>query len=324
MERIRLIWDDCTPIAERRPITKEDIEEDIHIKEFGSEEELLQHLLNLLQYDDEDVEFPEGATMKDKIETILQYFEDPGDGYPNILYASIDGAVLDNVYPYDSLKDLDLEHCSEKEIVDILKKGAEETEDWLKELADRWGVDLSYEYPKEDDLDEELTEASTAFKKAFKNGGDDLDDLIQGKAIARIKDPKSREAAVAAIKADREDVVKQFTGDRKEDQAERAYEKKAEKAAEAGLEESLDEALEDDKMLDLLLKDLNSLDEPIIEEGCKEDLETPEWEKKKEKALEYYNSVKEWAGEQAKNRTCANCNIDLEQLNEWLGENNND
>ena len=85
-----------------------------------------------------------------------------------------------------------------------------------------------------------LAEASSAEKKAFKDGGKDLDDLIQGKAIARIKDPKSREAAIASKKAGRDDVVKSFTGDRKEDQAERSWEKKASKMQKAGLKEDLE------------------------------------------------------------------------------------
>ena len=83
----------------------------------------------------------------------------------------------------------------------------------------------------------ELTEASSAEKRAYKEGGEDIDDLIDGKAIARIKDKKSRDAAVAAKKAGREDVVKAFTGDRKEEQAEKALEKKFDKMQKAGIKD---------------------------------------------------------------------------------------
>lgn len=85
---------------------------------------------------------------------------------------------------------------------------------------------------------ENLEEASSAETRAFKNGGKDLDDLIQGKAIARIKDPKARAAAVAAAKAGRPDAVKAFTGDRKENQAATAYEKKAQAMADAGVKDN--------------------------------------------------------------------------------------
>ena len=83
----------------------------------------------------------------------------------------------------------------------------------------------------------ELSEASSAEKRAYKEGGEDIDDLIDGKAIARIKDKKSRDAAVAAKKAGREDVVKAFTGDRKEEQAEKALEKKFDKMQKAGIKD---------------------------------------------------------------------------------------
>ena len=82
-----------------------------------------------------------------------------------------------------------------------------------------------------------MQEASSAEKKAFKQGGDTMGDLVQGKAIARIKDPKDKEAAIAAAKAGRPDVVKQFTGDRKEDQAYAAVDNKMQKMADAGVKE---------------------------------------------------------------------------------------
>lgn len=112
------------------------------------------------------------------------------------------------------------------------------------ELVDNYSLDDSLELIEES-LEENLEEASSAETKAFKNGGQDLDDLIQGKAIARIKDPEARDAAVAAVKAGRTDVVKQFTGDRKEDQAAAAFEKKAQAMADAGVTENLEEHIND-------------------------------------------------------------------------------
>ena len=94
----------------------------------------------------------------------------------------------------------------------------------------------------------DLSEASSAEKRAYKDGGEDMDDLVTGKAIARIKDEKSRDAAVAAKKAGRDDVVKSFTGDRKEQQAERSIEKKFEKMQKAGADESIKEEVKNVRM----------------------------------------------------------------------------
>lgn len=93
----------------------------------------------------------------------------------------------------------------------------------------------------------ELNEASTAMTRAYKYGGKSADDYIVGKAIARIKDEASRKAAVAAKKAYRDDVVKQFTGERKENQAAMAYEEKAKKMQKAGVQDADEEKPELDK-----------------------------------------------------------------------------
>ena len=117
------------------------------------------------------------------------------------------------------------------------KEGTVEHIDSIGQLHGTWGglavipgVD-KYEVIK---CNESLEEASSAETRAYKNGGKDLDDLIQGKAIARIKDPKARDAAVAAVKAGRPEVAKQFYGDRKEGQAEVAFQDKAKTMADAG------------------------------------------------------------------------------------------
>lgn len=87
------------------------------------------------------------------------------------------------------------------------------------------------------DGDWNLVEASSAEKKAYKDGGQRFADYIQGKAIARIKDPEARDAAVALAKAGNSKVDR-FVGDRKVDQAERSFEKKADKMQKAGVEEA--------------------------------------------------------------------------------------
>ena len=54
--KIRLIWDDCRPTIDRRPITCEDIENDIHLQEFESEDDLIKHLCNLSRCNEDDLE----------------------------------------------------------------------------------------------------------------------------------------------------------------------------------------------------------------------------------------------------------------------------
>lgn len=60
----------------------------------------------------------------------------------------------------------------------------------------------------------------------------------------------------------------------------------------------------------------NKEDTKLINE---EENQKPEWQLKKEKALEYYNKVKEWADD-PKIKTACEYNIDVDRLNEWLGE----
>ena len=437
--KIRLIWDDCSPTLNRRPTTDEDIQEDIHIKEFDNEDDFVQHILDLTNSDMDDLEDAEGSTPFDKAVSLMGYCDDPGDGSPNFLYLSVDGEENTlSTYPYDCLSDLDLENCSEEEIKKVLidnnDEDYEDFETYFDDLMDKLT----------DKNDESLKEASSAEKKAFKKGGQSFNDYIQGKAIARIKDPKVKKAAIAAKKADRDDVVKQFTGDRKENQAIDSFEKKENKMAKAGMldedvitemtklpygllawklgeimmsmnneeayyggwlyiwpdgetkEECMvdfgdkesfyelweyfekyytryhDDGLytEDDNIVnsahridaslglkpienyykknednpnqgddpydeslkkenntkiveDLesdLLGDLIYINKEDLDEGC-EDI--PEWEQRKNKILEYYTQVKEWATD-PKAKTSCRCNIGIDTLNEWLGEDNND
>ena len=67
---------------------------------------------------------------------------------------------------------------------------------------------------------------------------------------------------------------------------------------------------------------VNKADNKLINE---EDNQKPEWERKKQRTLEYYNTIKEWAGNDALNRTSCRFNVGVDQLKEWIeGENKND
>lgn len=447
--KIRLIWDDCTPTRDRRPTTSEDIENDIHLQEFESEEDLIKHLSDILGYDEDDLEDC-GDTNRDKIDCLLSSNYDPGDGSPNILFLSIDGEIIE-----DWLEEVDGLTCSEEDVKKEMMRFVED-EPWdydddfeeeekkqntkykgyniwyddeyanayvitdddgddvtpghtFKSVEDAMNeIDSGVAFPIEEkdeeeveddeesltesllkeDIEEEikdyikwcqdnkkeakdakslkqyidqlknseksLTEASTAEKRSFNQGGEDIGDLIQGKAISRIKDPQARQAAVAAVRAGRPEVAKQFYGYRKEDQASAAIDKKMAKMQRSmdsnkdkdiiwpteeeqkkaikdrisRIRDQIHEDLQDydpdeefdQDLTDTFLDDLKSIDEPEKVEECSK----PEWEEKKDRVLEYYNTIKEWAGDKAKDQTSSKYNIGLDQLNEWLGENKND
>lgn len=127
--KCRIIYDMCTPTRERRPTYSGDIEDDVQLEDLGSEEEVLEKLLDLAGYDEEDMEFEEDATIREKIENLLRYFSDPGDGSPNILYLSIDGEVIQDAW-YDCLEGLDLENCNIEDVQEAcINEFAEEDED---------------------------------------------------------------------------------------------------------------------------------------------------------------------------------------------------
>lgn len=101
--------------------------------------------------------------------------------------------------------------------------------------------------------------------------------------------------------------------------------------------ECLKEDYESSEIADLLaqLKYYSIHDEPLnlklADEVLNEDIEPikedflPDWEKKKQRTLKYYNTIKEWAGKDAINKTSCKFNVGVDQLNEWIeGENKND
>ena len=122
-KKIRLIYDECTPTRDRRPTTKDDVYDDVHIEEFDDIEELYDHLLDMAGidreedeegYKEEGLEVPD---IKQRCINLLGWFDDLGDGSPNILYLNIDGEEIDeDVFPYDGMENLDLANCSEEEV----------------------------------------------------------------------------------------------------------------------------------------------------------------------------------------------------------------
>lgn len=151
--KIRMIYDECTPTRERRPITRWDVENDIHIDEYESKEELLDALLDLSNGDIDEIKDEGIFDIDRQIEQCLGYMDDLGDGSPNILYISIDGEEPYNeTFCYSCLCDLDLENCSEDEVKNAIIE--DEGLDWLHNLdvgdIIDWLSDDLYERFKED------------------------------------------------------------------------------------------------------------------------------------------------------------------------------
>ena len=88
--------------------------------------------------------------------------------------------------------------------------------------------------------------------------------------------------------------------------------------------QNLDEYSESDEInFDLV----STLHDDLLAESVekKPQVQLPYYEEKKQRALKYYNNIKSWAGEEdAKKRTSCLHGLGINQLNEWLGENDND
>ena len=155
-KKCRLIWDDSTPCADRRPTTPEDLEDDIHVVDYESEEDLLNELLELSGYDPEDIELDETLTPEELIKKVIRLFDDVGDGSPNILYVSIGGKEISGSLPYDSLSNIDLEKATREEVIETLKREFEDED----EDSDEDDEEINYSYVVYE-LDEEGDEVDS-------------------------------------------------------------------------------------------------------------------------------------------------------------------
>ena len=300
--KIRLIWDDCEPTIDRRPTTREDIETGIHLQEFESENDLIKHLCDLSDYDESDLE-DYGEDNRAKIDFLLSSMSDPGDGTPNILFLSIDGDIIQ-----DWLEEVDGLTCSEQDVKN----------EQMKSLEDEpWDYEEEFDFDDEDEenLDEDLDEETT----------DNSDDLVTDELLAMLDD----------IDLETEPSIEKVSPELFEELGtSKAYEmylqrlerfKNDKEALEYDLKDLMrTKVLPKDEVEDLINKYKHRIsklqeskdDTKLINE---EENQKPEWQLKKEKALEYYNKVKEWADD-PKIKTACQYNIDVDRLNEWLGE----
>ena len=118
----RIAVDLCTPTAERRPTTVEDIRNDVFIADFRNSKKLYKFVLDLTNMSDEDVidELGGDDTVENKIDYLIGFCTDPGDGSPNIQYCCVDGKELGDVVCYDFFDGLDFDSVDSQTLVDIL------------------------------------------------------------------------------------------------------------------------------------------------------------------------------------------------------------
>lgn len=118
----RIAVDLCTPTAERRPTTVKDIRNDVFIADFRNSKKLYKFVLDLTNMDDEDVidELDGDNTVENKINYLIEFCTDPGDGSPNILYCCVEGKELNNVVEYDVFDGINFDNVDEQTLVDIL------------------------------------------------------------------------------------------------------------------------------------------------------------------------------------------------------------
>ena len=200
----RIAVDLCTPTAERRPTTAEDIRNDVFIEDFRNSEELYEFVLDLTNMSDEDVidELGNDDSVENKIKYLLGFCMDPGDGSPNIQYCCVDGKELDNVLTYDSFDGLNFDNADSETLVDILLDehyyDDDDDEEWDDDEEEKIEEDMDFKYKEYSKLYKNLNKkgetkmidnkikkfAELLEKNGFKDNGMDASFEVNDKDVA--------------------------------------------------------------------------------------------------------------------------------------------
>lgn len=247
-DRLSKLEDSVDEIAERVEAVEETVAENEEISEDEesaeepeeeSEEEMPENPF-ALDFDEAEAEHPEDdwsdavkaefEAEPDKVE-VLVATEIPAEDVDKIDVDRVENGEIEVKIP---TKD-DSEEKSDSEESEKSEEDSEESEEIEESLSEGIKAEIDEIVRRWDDLEE----ASTAEKRSLRIGGEATDDLARGRGIASIKDKAERDAAVAAVKAGRKDLVdKAFIGDRKNRHIENDLDRKAAKMQAAGLRES--------------------------------------------------------------------------------------
>lgn len=148
----RIAVDLCTPTKERRLTTAKDIRNDVFIKDFRNSEELYEFVLDLMNMFDVGVIDVLGGdeTIVNKIDYLISFCTDPGDGSPNIQYCCADGKELDYVVCYGPFADLDFDTIGSQTLVDILLDEHYYDDDGIDDIDENMNADLETDSSTED------------------------------------------------------------------------------------------------------------------------------------------------------------------------------
>lgn len=136
----RLIWDEATPVRERRSITEDDVYDDLHIVEGNSLKHLYDQLISMYEVDEDDYR---ANTLLRSINQLIKHGSDYGDGSPNIIYLSVDGKVIineggeDDSYP--ELAGCDLANVEHYDLIHYFI-------DHCNDMEERYDYDEAVEY----------------------------------------------------------------------------------------------------------------------------------------------------------------------------------
>lgn len=124
--------------------------------------------------DDEDVidELGSDDTVENKINYLISFCTDPGDGSPNIQYCCVNGKELDDVVEYDDFDEVDFDDADSETLVDILLDNHEyedEDDEWDEDDDFEEDDDEDEEDKIEEDMDLKYKEYSKLFSKLNKN-----------------------------------------------------------------------------------------------------------------------------------------------------------
>lgn len=160
----RVIFDMCTPTAQRRPTFSADINDDIGVVDCATSKDLLDVVMDLSDMHEDDIQdaIDDGdlvdPSIADKINWCMSWCGDPGDGSPNFLYCVADGKVLSAAIPYPCMEDLDLDTITQDELIDIVKTNSDFEDDEWDDDEEEWDDDEEFiddEADNEEDEDEE-------------------------------------------------------------------------------------------------------------------------------------------------------------------------
>ena len=220
-------------------------EAEVEVEEIPEEDAVVLDLGEGLK--EEKEEEPKLETFEEQMDFLAADEQEAINGYEKVL------GLIEDEHVKEQLQHIMEEEIAHKDFLEKVKEdrslvyshedAEEEIIDDEEELVSLELPPVELEAPVEAPVEESLSEASSAEKKAFRHGGEDQQDLEFGRALARIKDPHER---AMLLNQKRMEKAGKKMSDRPEtnatlqrhlDNAEKAFIKKQKSMAKAGMED---------------------------------------------------------------------------------------